>query len=360
MGLGNFSSSAQVLPVPVAGFNGEAGMSAQIMGQLMTNPALAAAAAASPLFPPTAMLTNPSALYTMPEYYQSAEAMQNEQDARESTAAINEAVAVKPHLVTAGQGGQQQSEFSVGNFQQQHQQQQGGVYMCPMGNAQLNIIPYGAALPPSGLAPNQLASSSLQVHIAASTAASQALSRTFGEMNDPGNGEKGKRKEMTPAERAKQNRERNKEHAKSTRMRKKAYIQKLKELVDGLHSERTEEVRQRRVAIQHLAETQSVRRSVIRSFLQFHANYERDKRKWETILDDSFWLKQPVTPYRCFRRSQIEQVSVPKTWMEKNKPRLSMLLLNAHVSRSFRLSLFVTLLGMPDIQRSRCGHSGRC
>lgn len=52
------------------------------------------------------------------------------------------------------------------------------------------------------------------------------------------------------------------EHAKSTRLRKKAYIQKLKELVEGLHGERTEEVRQRRVAVLHLAEEQNVRRAV--------------------------------------------------------------------------------------------------
>lgn len=120
---------------------------------------------------------------------------------------------------------------------------------------------------------------------------------------------KGRRKkDLSLVERAKQNRDRNREHARSTRMRKKAYIQRLKELVEGLHSERTEEVRQRRVAIQHLAEVQNVRRVVIRNFLQFLSNYERDKRKWSTILEEEFWLKQPVTPYRCFRRSEIENV----------------------------------------------------
>jgi hypothetical protein len=42
--------------------------------------------------------------------------------------------------------------------------------------------------------------------------------------------------------------------------------------------------------------------------LRYHSNYEPDKRKWETLLEHNFWLKQPVTPYRCFRRSEIEQV----------------------------------------------------
>ena len=117
-----------------------------------------------------------------------------------------------------------------------------------------------------------------------------------------------RRTDLTPEERAKQNRDRNREHARSTRLRKKAYVQKLKELVEGLHAERTEEVRQRRVAIQHLAEMQNVRRGVVRSFLRFHAQFEPDPRKWETILEDDFWLKQPVTPYRSFPRTEIEQV----------------------------------------------------
>ena len=39
-----------------------------LMG-LMTNPALAAAAAASPLFPPAAMLTNPGAFFAMPDVF---------------------------------------------------------------------------------------------------------------------------------------------------------------------------------------------------------------------------------------------------------------------------------------------------
>lgn len=113
---------------------------------------------------------------------------------------------------------------------------------------------------------------------------------------------------LTPAERAQQNRDRNREHARSTRLRKKAYVQKLKELVEGLHAERTEEVRQRRVAIQKLSEVQNVRRNVVTTFLKYHCTYEHDERKWLTLLEDTFWLKQPVTPYRSFARSEIVKV----------------------------------------------------
>ncbi|KAG7366149.1 hypothetical protein IV203_028819 [Nitzschia inconspicua] len=292
------------------------GMNAQLIGQLMTNPALAAAAAASPLFPPAAMLTNSSAFYTIPEYYRSQGAQHHDKSARESAAAISNAVAVQAQIVTAGQANQQTHGYTLGNMTQLQQQQDGGTVasaqnIFPISSAQPTIMPYGAVMPPPGLVSNQLASSSFQAHMAASAAASQAIAGAMADnefgMDGSMSGKGKRKKELTSVERAKQNRERNREHAKSTRLRKKAYIQKLKELVEGLHAERTEEVRQRRVAIQHLAEMQNVRRAVIRSFLRFHANYVRDKRKWETILEDSFWLKQPVTPYRCFRRNEIEQ-----------------------------------------------------
>ena len=103
------------------------------------------------------------------------------------------------------------------------------------------------------------------------------------------------------------NRDRNRQHARSTRLRKKAYVNKLKELVDGLHAERSEEARKRRVAVQHLAEIQGTRRKIISKFLQFHSGYEFDPRKWEMILEDGFFLKQPLTPFRSFRTLEIEQ-----------------------------------------------------
>ena len=113
--------------------------------------------------------------------------------------------------------------------------------------------------------------------------------------------------ELTPAQKAKQSRERNKEHARTTRLRKKAYVQKLKELVDGLHAQRAEEEKVRRAAIRNLTDIQDVRRAVIRSFLASHSTYECDPGKWANLVEDDFWFKQPVTPYRSFRRAEIEQ-----------------------------------------------------
>jgi hypothetical protein len=112
----------------------------------------------------------------------------------------------------------------------------------------------------------------------------------------------------TVEQRAQSNRDRNREHARCTRLRKKAYVNKLKELVDGLHAERSEDTRKRRLAVQQLAEVQEARRKVIQTFFGFHAKYESNDKKWKTILEEDFWMKQPVTPYRSFRRCEIEKV----------------------------------------------------
>jgi hypothetical protein len=371
---GIVSTTAQP-PHVLTGFGGAGpGMNAQVMVQLMTNPALAAAAAASPLFPPAAILANPSAFFTMPEYYRSQGALQNDQNARDSTAAISNAVSVQAQMLTTSQANQQQTlGVAIGNLSQlqnQIPQQQHNIF--PLASAQHTSMPYGGViLPPT----NQFDPSSVQAHIVACAAASQEIAEESNEYDEITGGAsscggKGRRKkDLTPAERAKQNRERNREHAKSTRLRKKAYIQKLKELVEGLHAERTEEVRERRVAIQHLAEMQNVRRAVIRSFLRFHSNYERDKRKWETILEDSFWLKQPVTPYRCFRRSEIEQVRVTlvqRHSLHKNHITESIVSLLSFLCRLLNLTvthhsfILCGTVGMQDIKRNRCRHCRCC
>lgn len=302
------ASPAPIAPNP----NGLASTNGQMLGTqnqnmlmgLMTNPALAAAAAASPLFPPAAMLTNPGAFFAMPDVYSAT-----------------------------GNSGSPAAPTIQGNFQQtavtpQVMQSSPDVngtatmYTDPMGN-QVQHVQSGQQYIPQMQMPNQQGSgvfrdsyggnqssqgnSSVHAHMMAAAVAAQTVAEDDENENENGK-EKRRKKDLTAAERAKQNRDRNREHARSTRLRKKAYVQKLRELVEGLHTERTEEVRQRRVAIQHLSEMQNVRRGVIRSFLQFHCNNERDKRKWSTILEDEVWLKQPVTPYRCFRRSEIENV----------------------------------------------------
>ncbi|KAL3944722.1 MAG: hypothetical protein SGBAC_001193 [Bacillariaceae sp.] len=203
------------------------GMTPQHLLELMTNPSLAAAAAASPLLPPAAMMTNPAAVYTMPDMFTSS-------------------AGLTPQGATSG-------------IQLQHLNAQTGL---PIPNQQLyqyQLGPQAAQMQVMGSNGYQLQAGiggQMSMVTASNHAASSSESGGGGESHSKGR----RKKDLSAAERAKRNRDRNREHAKSTRLRKKAYIQHLKELVDGMQAERTEEVRQRRVAIQRLADMQNVRR----------------------------------------------------------------------------------------------------
>jgi hypothetical protein len=235
---------------------------AHLMG-LMNNPQMAAANPA--LFPSANMLSNPAAFYQM----------QSQTGNGGGGIAHNiRGVPMNPSIVPNG-------------FDQSGSSGTNVTPIAPMGNN-------------ASFTQN---SGSMAMPLAPASSSSVLSNRTD-------DASKSRRHDVTADDRARQNRDRNREHARSTRLRKKAYVQKLKELVEGLHAERTEEVRQRRVAVQHLAEKQNVRRAVVRSFLRSHSNFETDDRKWKTILEEDFWLKQPVTPYRSFRRAEIEQVRI--------------------------------------------------
>lgn len=100
-------------------------------------------------------------------------------------------------------------------------------------------------------------------------------------------------------------RERNRQHARSTRARKKAYVNKLKELVEHLHMERTEEARKRRIAAGTLAELTRMRKGVVLKFLELHSNATTDPSQFMTVMEPACWFRQPITPYRWFNRAEI-------------------------------------------------------
>lgn len=75
--------------------------------------------------------------------------------------------------------------------------------------------------------------------------------------DDDGKSSNRKRKHLNPDEKVKQSRDRNREHAKNTRLRKKAYVTKLKELVDQMTRQKENEERDRRVLSEKIHDTVS-------------------------------------------------------------------------------------------------------
>lgn len=109
---------------------------------------------------------------------------------------------------------------------------------------------------------------------------------------------KRRRQNLTPDERAKQNRDRNREHARNTRLRKKAYVEELKRTLTELVTQRdTNEMEQRRVAQREL-EQREVRFRVAEEFMKLRGDNQRNTARWTAILEGKFTFTLPVTKYR--------------------------------------------------------------
>merc|ERR1711935_1321586 len=92
---------------------------------------------------------------------------------------------------------------------------------------------------------------------------------------------------LTPAERQKANRDRNREHARNTRLRKKAYLETLKSTVNDLCQERDTLVTERAGAASILVEMNNTRTEVLMSFFALRSANEKRRPLWASILDES-------------------------------------------------------------------------
>jgi hypothetical protein len=107
-----------------------------------------------------------------------------------------------------------------------------------------------------------------------------------------------RRQNLTPDERARQNRDRNREHARNTRLRKKAYVEELKRTLTELVSQRDAAELEKRQAAQREMEQREVRFRVMEEFLKLRGRSETNLARWVAILEDNFSLTLPNTPYR--------------------------------------------------------------
>ena len=114
-----------------------------------------------------------------------------------------------------------------------------------------------------------------------------------------------KRKILNPDEKLEQSRNRNREHAKNTRLRKKAYVIKLKALVEKMRHQKEVEESERLNLGKRIFDTQAARKQVMCLFLTYRGSNLRDYDKWTEILDEKVVIKMPITPYRSFHKADI-------------------------------------------------------
>jgi len=121
---------------------------------------------------------------------------------------------------------------------------------------------------------------------------------------------KRRRHNLTPAERAKQNRDRNREHARNTRLRKKAYIEELKKTLTEVVAQRDITELKKKQAAQTVAEQREVRFRVIGEFLTLRESNNPNPQRWNAILDSNFTLTLPATAYRTMVKNNSTPVDV--------------------------------------------------
>lgn len=107
-----------------------------------------------------------------------------------------------------------------------------------------------------------------------------------------------RRSNLTPDERARQNRDRNREHARNTRLRKKAYVEELKATLSALVTQRDAADLEKRHASQRELEQREVRFRVLEEFLKLRGRNEVNGARWAAILEEKFFLTLPVVNFR--------------------------------------------------------------
>merc|ERR1711998_432845 len=100
----------------------------------------------------------------------------------------------------------------------------------------------------------------------------------------------------------------NREHAKNTRLRKKAYVSKLKELLDSLCMQKELDERERKNLSARIYDTHVIRKNAVRLLLTNLASNAQDRQKWTSILDENFIFTLPITPYMHFHKADITTV----------------------------------------------------
>lgn len=140
---------------------------------------------------------------------------------------------------------------------------------------------------------------SLREAAAAEVAAKQAAEKAKQERLS------GSKRKLSAEEKARQSRDRNREHARNTRLRKKAYVQKLTELVKDLTAQKERQQRDNALKLIRQRELESVRLAVLKTFMHYRATGEQDRHNWERIVDKKAVLTLPITPYRSFLREEV-------------------------------------------------------
>jgi hypothetical protein len=145
--------------------------------------------------------------------------------------------------------------------------------------------------------------------VTACSNSSQAPSDSSVNGGDAKGNNRARRQNLTPDERARQNRDRNREHARNTRLRKKAYVEELKRTLTELVAQRDASELEKRQTAQRELEQREVRFRVLEEFLKLRGRNEANFARWAAILEDKFTFTVPVVNGQMMAESVLSGVS---------------------------------------------------
>jgi hypothetical protein len=157
-----------------------------------------------------------------------------------------------------------------------------------------------------------------------------------------------RRANLTPDERARQNRDRNREHARNTRLRKKAYVEELKSTLTELVAQRDRAELERRQTAQRELEQREVRFRVMEEFLHLRGRNEPTAARWSAILEDGFTFTLPVTHFRAMAKADLKGKALRKSGIIRASNQYEQVLTSVAevMADSAQLGAFLGSIGM--------------
>eukprot|EP00978_Attheya_sp_CCMP212_P018389 scaffold50278_cov52-Attheya_sp.AAC.2 len=157
-----------------------------------------------------------------------------------------------------------------------------------------------------------------------------------------------RRANLTPDERARQNRDRNREHARNTRLRKKAYVEELKSTLTELVAQRDRAELERRQTAQRELEQREVRFRVMEEFLHLRGRNEPTAARWSAILEDGFTFTLPVTHFRAMAKADAKGKALRKSGIIRASNQYEQVLTSVAevMADSAQLGAFLGSIGM--------------
>ena len=179
---------------------------------------------------------------------------------------------------------------------------------APPGVALTTTLPPYTNLPtplPNPPLPGRPLLSSSETHSLIKAAAATDVALTQPPLS-PGPKKRMKPSMLPAGERAQLARDRNRIHAQSTRLRKKAYTQRLCDLVDSMSAAVENSRRETKIWEERRLECGKVRREVLREVLKMHCTGIVGTGSWIRVVDEEFKMRCPVTSFRSYDKMEVE------------------------------------------------------